>query len=92
MTDELEVVAARLMGEAWLLRLACAAGGAALTAIPICYVPPDPAVERATARRLRAALRHLRDEMVLVQSGRAGTLCVLEDEMARVGRMARLAR
>jgi hypothetical protein len=31
-----------------------------------------------------AALRYLRDEMVLVRDGRAGTLAVLDDEIAHV--------
>lgn len=33
---------------------------------------------------LRAALGYLRDEMLVVRGGRAGTLAVLDDEMAHV--------
>ncbi|WP_439626139.1 hypothetical protein [Gemmata sp.] len=78
----------RLLREARALRDAFPDADA-LRGLPVSAVPAGTAPEDAVPCRCRAALRCLRDEMLLVRSGAAGTLVVLDDEMARVERLLR---
>lgn len=73
--DDIGIVGARLVAEARALRAAYP-DAAAMRALGVSDVSPVP------AGRVGAALRHLRDEMLLVRSGQAGTAAVLDDELA----------
>jgi hypothetical protein len=71
---------ARLVAEARALRAAYP-DAVATGALEVSDVPAE------LDGRAGAALRHLRDEMLLVRAGQVGTLVVLDDEMAIVERL-----
>lgn len=85
--DEMKTLGVRILSEAAALRAAYL-DGAALGELPVSDVPPGPADEPGATATLRAALRHLQAEMLLVRSGTAKTLVVLDDEAAIVGRLS----
>ncbi len=88
--NELRVAGERLLAEARAVRAAYP-DGAAMRRVPASGVGPTGDDEGSEA--LRAAMRYLRDEMAVVRDGRAGTLAVLDDEVANVERRMRdLAR
>ena len=83
--DELRAAGVELLAQARVLRAAYP-DPAALAAVAVPARLPDDrcgAADRPAGR----VLRYLRDEMLLVQAGRAGTLTVLDDEMANVERL-----
>ena len=73
--DDIRILGARLVAEARALRAAYP-DAAAMRTVGVSEVSPD------SAGRVVAVLRHLRDEMLLVRSGQAGTPVVLDDELA----------
>jgi hypothetical protein len=79
----------RLLEQAGGLRAAFPEA-AALCLLPVAGPWTWPPCGDEAVRAARVALGHLRDEMLLVQSGRADSLAVLDDEVACVRR--RLAR
>jgi hypothetical protein len=58
----------------------------AMRELPVSPLPPETPGSRG-ASDYRAALRYLRDEMLLVRSGKANDLTVLDDEIACVERL-----
>lgn len=76
----MRALAAQLLGEAGALRAAFP-DPSALRAVAVSHVPPDG------GDALLAALGYLRDEMLLVRDGTAGTLAVLDDEASHVRRV-----
>ena len=70
---------ARILAEARAIRAAFP-DTQAMQGVTISPLPPEPTGGAA----LRAALRYLRDEMVLVRAGKADDLVVLDDEIAGV--------
>jgi hypothetical protein len=79
---ELRSMGARLLSEARALRAAFP-DGEAMRALPVSPLSPEVSGQEA----VRAALVYLRDEMLLVRSGKANELGVLDDEIARVERL-----
>lgn len=77
----MRILGGRMLGEARALRAAFPDAGA-MGALPVSTLPPAAAGEAAGATALRAALGYLRDEMLLVRAGKAGSLTVLDDEIA----------
>jgi hypothetical protein len=77
---ELRAAGEELLGQARALRAAFP-DVAAMGALPVATLPAGlPAADPAAG--LRAALGYLRDEMLLVRSGGADDLVVLDDEIA----------
>jgi hypothetical protein len=71
-----------LLSEARALRAAFP-DAAAMRELPVSALPQSPVCD-AGAAAYRAAQGYLRDEMLLVQNGRANSLTVLDDEIAHV--------
>lgn len=53
-----------------------------MSGLPVGPLPDAALDESAAASEYRAALRYLRDEMYVVQAGKAADLTVLDDEIA----------
>ena len=79
--SELMTMGTRMLTEARALRAAFPDTDA-MRELPVSDRPPEP--EGGGASALRAALVYLRDEMLLVRSGKARSLTVLDDEIACV--------
>jgi hypothetical protein len=77
----------RLLDEARALRAAFP-NVEAMRRLPVSSLSPVANVEDVTAAEYLAGLRYLRDEMLVVQAGRATDLTVLDDEIACVERLA----
>ena len=84
--NEVRIMGGRMLAEARALRAAFPEVGV-MSELPVSPVPPgadDGAEDPADGR---AALGYLRDEMLVVRSGKAADLTVLDDEMANVERL-----
>jgi hypothetical protein len=79
--SELRALGNRLLAEARALRSACLHDGVTRE-LPVSEVQKGTFADDAKALTLWAALGYLREEMVLVRDGKAGTLTVLDDEIA----------
>jgi hypothetical protein len=82
--SEMRAMGIRLLNEARALRSAFPDTDA-MREMPVSDLPPDSAGEAAS--EYRTALRYLHDEMLLVRSGKADSLTVLDDEIACVERL-----
>jgi hypothetical protein len=80
--DSVTAAGMRMLDEARALRRAFP-DAAALRGVTVSPLAAAPAGGEA----LGAALRYLWDEMVLVRDGKAGTLAVLDDEIAHAERL-----
>lgn len=78
--NELRALGKRLLGEARALQ-AVFPNESALRAVTLSVFNLEPFDGDEVADTFGAALRYLRDEMILVRDGKADTLTVLTDEM-----------
>lgn len=83
--NEVRAVGACLLDEARAIRAAFP-DAAAMRDLPVSPLPPGGA-NGPEESECRAALGYLRNEMLLVQAGRATSLVVLDDEIAGVERL-----
>ena len=83
--DEVRAMGSRMLAEARALRAAFP-NMDAMHDLRVSAIRTSP-VDAGDEAGLAAALGYLRDEMLVVQAGRAADLTVLDDEMANVERL-----